>query len=79
MVVSEWGAANLDTDREFITVIAEEKIYDVGFIEELIVKNRNYCNNNREEIREYAKEFDWVNVVDKYYVSAMQTIIGNQK
>ena len=79
VVVSEWGAANLDTDREFITVIAEEKIYDVGFIEELIVKNRNYCNNNREEIREYAKEFDWVNVVDKYYVSAMQTIIGNQK
>ena len=45
----------------------------------MIVKNRNYCNNNREEIIEYAKEFDWVNVVDKYYVSAMETIIGNYK
>ena len=79
VVVSEWAAANLDTDREFITVIAEEKINDVGFVEKMIVKNRNYCNNNREEIIEYAKEFDWVNVVDKYYVSAMQTIIGKQK
>ena len=79
VVVSEWAAANLDTDREFITVIAEEKINDVGFVEEMIVKNRNYCNNNREEIIEYAKEFDWVNVVDKYYVSAMETIIGNYK
>ena len=79
VVVSEWAAANLDTDREFITVIAEEKINDIGFVEEMIVKNRNYCNNNREEIIEYAKEFDWVNVVDKYYVSSMQTIIGNQK
>ena len=79
VVVSEWAAANLDTDREFITVIAEEKISDVGFVEEMIVKNRNYCNNNREEIIEYAKEFDWTNVVDKYYVSAMETIIGNYK
>ena len=79
VVVSEWAAANLDTDREFITVIAEEKISDVGFVEEMIVKNRNYCNNNREEIIEYAKEFDWANVVDKYYVSAMETIIGNYK
>ena len=77
VVVSEWAAANLDTDREFITVIAEEKIDDIRFVEEMIVKNRNYCNNNREEIIEYAKEFDWVNVVDKYYVSSMQTIIGN--
>ena len=79
VVVSEWAAANLDTDREFITVIAEEKISDVGFVEEMIVKNRNYCNNNREEIIEYAKKFDWANVVDKYYVSAMETIIGNYK
>ena len=79
VVVSEWAAANLDTDREFITVIAEEKINDVGFVEAMIVKNRNYCNNNREEIIEYAKEFDWANVVDKYYVSAMETIIGNYK
>ncbi len=79
VVVSEWAAANLDTDREFITVIAEEKIGDVEFVEAMIVKNRNYCNNNREEIIEYAKEFEWTNVVDKYYVSAMQTIIGNHK
>ena len=79
VVVSEWAAANLDTDREFITVIAEEKINDIGFVEAMIVKNRNYCNNNREEIREYAKEFEWVKIVDKYYISAMQTIIDGVK
>jgi len=79
VVVSEWAAANLDTDREFITVIAEEKIHDVGFVEELIVKNRNYCNNNREEIRKYAEEFEWVKIVDKYYVPAMKTIINGVK
>ena len=79
VVVSQWAAANLDTDKGFITVIPEDKISDIKYVEEMIVKNRNYCNNNREEIIEYAKEFDWANVVDKYYVSAMETIIGNYK
>ena len=76
VVVSEWAAANLDIDREFITVIAEEKIHDIGYVEELIIKNREYSINHREEIREYANEFDWVNVIKNHYLPAVDKVVG---
>ena len=55
VVVCEWGAANLDTDKEFITVINEKNIEDIGYLEYEIVKNREYSVAHREEIREYGK------------------------
>ena len=59
VVVCEWGKANLDLDREFITVIPENKINDLEFVEDAIIKNREYSINNRDEIIEYAKKFEW--------------------
>ena len=42
VVVCQWGKANLDTDKEFITVIEEKHINDIPFIEYEIEKNRKY-------------------------------------
>jgi hypothetical protein len=76
VVVSQWAAANLDIRRSFITVIPEDKISDIKYVEEQIIANREYSVENRDEIREYAKSFEWVNVVEKYYVPTMEKIIN---
>ena len=76
VVISQWAAANLDVSKDFITVIPEDKINDLEFVDTEIVKNRYYSVNNRPEIREYAESFSWTKVVEKYYVPAMEKIIA---
>ena len=76
VVISQWAAANLDVEKDFITVIPEDKIEDVEFIEGEILRNRYYAVNHREEILEYAKQFDWVKVIEKYYIPAIEKIIS---
>ena len=76
VVISQWAAANLDVDKDFITVIPEDKINDLEFVDAEIVRNRYYSVNNRPEIREYAESFSWTKVVEKYYVPAMEKIIS---
>ena len=76
VVVTEWGKANLDPDKEFITIIPESKVNDLEFVEDAIIKNREYSIAHREEIREYSKKFDWVNVIKEYYIPSVKEIIG---
>ncbi len=75
VVVTEWGKANLDVDKKFITVISEKHINDIEFLEYEIVKNREYSINNRAEILEYAQKFDWINVIKDIYVPTIEGII----
>tara|TARA_B000000532_G_C18823449_1_gene387012 strand:- start:133 stop:1074 length:942 start_codon:yes stop_codon:yes gene_type:complete len=75
VVVTEWGKANLDVDKKFITVISEKHINDIEFLEYEIVKNREYSINNRAEILEYAQKFDWINVIKDIYVPTIEKII----
>jgi len=76
VVVCEWGKANLDTTKEFITVIPEDKIEDIGYVEEQIIKNREYSVAHRDEIREYSKQFDWVKVIETYYLPNVEKVIA---
>ena len=76
VVISQWAAANLDVSKDFITVIPEDKITDLEFVDGEIVRNRYYSVNNRPEIREYAESFAWKKVVEEYYVPAMEKIIA---
>ena len=76
VVISQWAAANLDLDKDFITVIPEDKINDMEFVDTELLRNRYYSINHRLEILDYAKTFDWVKVIDKYYVPAMEKIIS---
>ena len=76
VVVSEFATANLDTDKEFITVIPESKIDDPQFVEYAIKKNREYSVAHRDEILKYAKQFSWENVIKTYYLPTVKKVIG---
>lgn len=76
VVVSQWGAANLDTSLPFIDVIPEEKIEDIDYVTTVINQNRLMSLKYRLDIREYAKQFSWENILQKYYLPNIQTLIN---
>ena len=78
VVISEFATANLDLNKEFITVIPEKKINDLEFVENSIVKNREYSLLHREEILEYAKQFEWKNVLQKYYIPNVEKLVQKE-
>jgi len=77
VVVSEYATAHLDLSKNFITVIPEEKINDIEYIEDKIIKNREYSVKNREEIKQYSKVFEWETVIKKLYLPSVERIIEN--
>ena len=76
VVVCEYGAANLDTTKDFITVIPESKINDIQYIEAEIIKNREYSIIHRDAIIQYALNFDWVNVIKDRYIPCVEDLIS---
>ena len=76
VVVTECGKANLDQSKDFITVIPENKINDIEYVESKIVDNRIYSINNRIEIKKYSENFDWINIMKKYYIPNVLKVIG---
>ena len=75
IVISEFATANLDLNKEFIDVIPENKINDLEYIESIITKNRQYSISHREEIFEYSKNFEWSNMIEKYYLPSVEKLI----
>jgi glycosyltransferase involved in cell wall biosynthesis len=68
VVISECASANLNLLKGFITIIPNEKINDLEFVNKAIIENRKYSVENREEIRDYAlSKFSWKKVIDNYY------------
>jgi glycosyltransferase involved in cell wall biosynthesis len=76
VVVSQFGTANLDLSKNFIDVIPEDKISDIEYIESVILKNRKYSIENRQEILEYSKQFSWKNIIQNYYIPNVKKVIG---
>ena len=58
VLLYEWAAANLDVSKDFITVIPEDKITDMVFLESEIIKNRNYSVNNRKKFLSMQKNLN---------------------
>lgn len=79
VVVTEWGRANLDESKEFITIIPENKIKDLEYIEKKIIENREYSLQHRKDILEYSKNFDWVKILKNYYIPSIEKIVNGQK
>ena len=79
VVVSEWAAANLDVRKSFITVIPEDKISDIEYVEKHIIENREYSIAHRDEIREYGRESEWTNVIENHYLPVVEKLIGASK
>lgn len=76
VVVTEWGKANLDLDKDYITVIAESRIEDIDYIERSIIENREISLQNRKDILEYSEHFDWKKVISEYHLPFMHKIIN---
>jgi hypothetical protein len=66
VVISEYATANLDLTKKFIDVIPENKMNDIKYIEQIIIKNREYSIKHRDEIREYGLNFSWSHNIDNY-------------
>jgi glycosyltransferase involved in cell wall biosynthesis len=67
VVISECSSANLDKNLPFITIIPNEKIDDLKFVESAIISNRTISLENRQAIREYAlAHFSWGKIIDQY-------------
>ena len=79
IVVTEWGRANLDDTKEFITIIPENKVNDIDYVEKKIIENREVSLQNRKSIIEYSKSFDWIEILQKYYTPSVERIINGQK
>ena len=65
--------------KKFITVIPEDKVDDLEYVEKAIIENREYSVNNRDEILEYSKQFDWTNVIQNYFIPNVEKMIENKK
>ena len=79
VVVCEWGKANLDQSKEFITIIPEDRISDVEYVEQKIVENREYSLQHRKDILEYSKNFDWIKVIKNHYIPNVHSVINGKK
>ena len=79
VVVCEWGKANLDESKEFITIIPEEKISDIEYVESKIIENRECSLQNRKAILEYSKNFDWIKVIKEHYIPNVHNVINGKK
>jgi hypothetical protein len=67
VVVNKSSSENLDTSLDFITVLEEDKLNNLVYVEKMLEKNRKICLLKRHEIRDYGvRTFDISNEVDKY-------------
>jgi glycosyltransferase involved in cell wall biosynthesis len=66
VVVSQWGAANIDAALPFITAIPNDKLQDCAYVDEKIKANREISVTMRSTIREYSKKFHWSTRVADY-------------
>ena len=67
LVISEAASQNLDKSLPFITVIQQNLIHNPEVVALSISNNRNICASiGREKIRQYAKQFDWDNIIKSY-------------
>lgn len=76
LVVSTYASANLDLNKPFITVIPDEKLDDIDYVQVQIRKNIETSKRMRDEIREYGIEmFSWDNII-KQYMNIASLILG---
>jgi len=73
VVISQWSTAGLDLTKPYITVISEDRILDLQFVESEMIKNRNISGKMRSEIREYGLTFDW-EILVKLYIKKITRI-----
>jgi glycosyltransferase involved in cell wall biosynthesis len=68
LVITNECTSNLDTTLPFIDIIPSNKLKDLKYINDVIVKNKEISTSMRSDIRKYAEEFlSWEPIVKRYY------------
>lgn len=76
VVCNEISSANLDRDKDFITIIPNNKFNDIPFVQKAIENNRKISVNKRSEIRSYALEkFSWKNIIQNVYLKNIEKLL----
>ncbi len=66
VVISECCMANL-LPQPFITIIPNDKLDDLSYVQSEIIKNNKYSVQNRETIRAYGiQHFSWDTIINNY-------------
>ena len=67
IVCSKYAAYDLDPSLPFITIIPDDKINDLEYVENAIKENREVSITMRDKIHEYGvKNFSWETIVNQY-------------
>ena len=73
VVINKTSGKNL-TENDFITIVDDNKMDDLTYIQSVIDQNRNKCLRLREEIRNFAlTHYDW-SVILQNYVNTINTL-----
>lgn len=75
LVVTKNASDNLDSKLPFITVIDNSSVHNKGHLLMKIEQNRKYSASHREDILEYAKNFELKNIIINNYIPAIRSII----
>lgn len=77
VVISRHAAHDLPNDLPFVTVIPDDKLEDISYVEAKIAENRELSIGMRNEIRKYAvANFSWESLV-KLYVKNIKKLKPN--
>jgi len=67
VVISKYAAHDLPNDLPFVTVIPDDKLEDISYVEEKIKENREISISMRDDIRQFAIDnFSWESLVKLY-------------
>jgi glycosyltransferase involved in cell wall biosynthesis len=74
VVVNKSSSENLDTSLDFITVLEEDKLEDLVYVQKRLEENRKICLQKRNEIRDYGvRTFDISNEANRY-IETIETL-----
>jgi len=74
VVINKSSAENLNKDHDFITIVEDDKINDLHYIESKIEENKTICSCKRKIIRHYGiRNFD-INIEVGNYISKINNI-----
>jgi len=76
VVINDSSAKNLE-EREFITILDNNRVNDLEYVREKIEENRRNCVDNREKIRHYGiLNFSWDKLLNNYLGNIMSEPFG---
>jgi hypothetical protein len=74
VVINKSSSENLDVSKDFITVLDDEKLNDLEYVNYKIQENMAICTTNRQSIRKYGIESFDIKAEVRKYLEVVQSI-----